>query len=97
MAILTRAQLVDQLATKTGATKKHIKETLELLGEAVIANEKVALPFGIFKRKKTAARKARKGVNPFTGEPMTIKAKPATSVLKFTPSKDTKEKVAKKR
>ncbi len=38
-----------------------------------------------------AATKARKGVNPFTGEPMTIKAKPARKTVRVTALKKLKE------
>jgi nucleoid DNA-binding protein len=37
------------------------------------------------------ATKARKGVNPFTGEEMMFKAKPARRVVKVTPLKKLKE------
>lgn len=47
--------------------------------------------FGTFKVKKTKARKARPGRNPFTGESIMIKAKPAGKKVKFFPSKQFKE------
>ncbi len=40
------------------------------------------------------ATKARKGTNPFTGEAMTFKAKPATKTVKVTPLKAFKDVVA---
>ncbi|MGH8224603.1 MAG: HU family DNA-binding protein [Gammaproteobacteria bacterium] len=40
-----------------------------------------------------AATKARKGVNPFTGEAMTIKAKPARRTVRVTALKKLKEMV----
>ena len=42
---------------------------------------------------KKPARKARKGVNPFTGEEMMFKAKPATKVVKVTALKGLKDMV----
>ena len=39
------------------------------------------------------ATKARKGVNPFTGEAMTFKAKPARNVVKVLPLKALKDMV----
>jgi nucleoid DNA-binding protein len=39
------------------------------------------------------ARKARKGINPFTGEEMMFKAKPARNVVKVTALKRLKEMV----
>jgi nucleoid DNA-binding protein len=42
---------------------------------------------------KKPATKARKGVNPFTGEPMTFKAKPARNVIKVRLLKNLKDTV----
>jgi hypothetical protein len=42
---------------------------------------------------KKPARKARKGVNPFTGEEMMFKAKPATKVVKVSALKGLKDMV----
>ncbi|MCK4340638.1 MAG: HU family DNA-binding protein [Phycisphaerae bacterium] len=42
---------------------------------------------------KKPATKARKGVNPFTGEEIMIKAKPARKVVKVRPLKNLKEMV----
>jgi nucleoid DNA-binding protein len=39
------------------------------------------------------ATKARKGINPFTGEPTTFKAKPARNVIKVRALKALKEMV----
>ncbi len=40
---------------------------------------------------KKPARKARKGINPFTGEETMFKAKPATTVVKVRPLKKLKD------
>ncbi|WP_372764740.1 HU family DNA-binding protein, partial [Litorivivens sp.] len=40
---------------------------------------------------KKPARKARKGINPFTGEETTFKAKPASIAVKVRPLKKLKE------
>ena len=50
---------------------------------------------GRLKMRYKAATKARKGTNPFTGEPMTFKAKPATLLPRFTAGKVLKEAAAK--
>jgi len=42
---------------------------------------------------KKPAVPARKGVNPFTGEEMMFKAKPARNVVKVTPLKALKDMV----
>ena len=48
---------------------------------------------GRFKMRYKAATKSRKGVNPFTGEPMVFKAKPARKVVKVLALKNLKEMV----
>jgi len=40
-----------------------------------------------------AATKAKQGINPFTKDPMTIKAKPARNVIKAVPLKALKDLV----
>ena len=42
---------------------------------------------------KKPATKARKGTNPFTGEPMTFKAKPARKIVRARPVKAAKDAV----
>ena len=41
------------------------------------------------------ATKSRKGINPFTGEPATFKAKPATLQPRFTAGKALKDEASK--
>ncbi len=50
---------------------------------------------GRLKMNYKAATRARKGVNPFTGEKTTFKAKPATVQPRFTASKSLKEDASK--
>ncbi|MBP9722987.1 MAG: HU family DNA-binding protein, partial [Gammaproteobacteria bacterium] len=45
------------------------------------------------RRVSKKATKARKGVNPFTGQPMTIKAKPARKAARATALKALKDLV----
>ncbi len=57
-----------------------------------------SVPLGQLGRLKMSykeATKARKGINPFTGEPTTFKAKPATVQPRFTASKSLKEDATK--
>ena len=92
---LTQAQTVATLAEAAGISKKEAKTALEALQSALVKNDKVATPFGIFTKKIKPARPARKGVNPFTGEEMMFKAKPKQTVLKYRPNKATKDAVNK--
>lgn len=50
---------------------------------------------GRLKMNYKAPTKARKGVNPFTGEPTTFKAKPATLQPRFSAGKALKEEATK--
>ena len=50
---------------------------------------------GRLKMSYKAATKAKKGTNPFTGEPTTFKAKPATLQPRFTPGKALKDEANK--
>ena len=50
---------------------------------------------GRLKMRFKAATKSRKGTNPFTGEPTTFKAKPATLQPRFTAGKALKDLAAK--
>ncbi len=50
---------------------------------------------GRLKMRYKKATKARKGTNPFTGEPATFKAKPATLQPRFTPGKALKDEAGK--
>ncbi len=96
----TKSQILAELSDKTGLSKKEVGGVLdELAGliERHIKKKSVGeftLP-GLLKistvHKK--AVKARKGVNPFTGEEQMFKAKPARTVVKVRPLKKLKEMV----
>lgn len=100
---LTKNGILAQLAESTGIKKSDIKtvfESLESLVECHIGNKGSAGVFtmpGLFKiqRINRPAKKARKGINPFTGEETEFKAKPAHSVVKIRALKKLKEMVAK--
>lgn len=66
--------------------------------KAAAAGERVRFPvIGALVRKDVKARKAGKGVNPFTGEEMTIKARPASKKPRWSFPKAVKEVYANKR
>ncbi len=52
-------------------------------------------PLGRLKMRYKAPTKARRGTNPFTGEPTTFKAKPATLQPRFTAGKALKDEATK--
>ncbi len=96
----TKSQLVGALADNTGVAKKDVVAVLDELGSVIERHVKkravgyFTLP-GLMKIRtvRKPATKARKGRNPFTGEDIMIKAKPARTVVKVTPLKALKEMV----
>jgi nucleoid DNA-binding protein len=95
---MTKSQLIEQIATKSGLAKKDVKGVMETLAEIgykeLKKNGTFVVPgFAKFVVIKKPATKARKGVNPFTGEPMTFKAKPARKIVRARPVKAAKEAV----
>ncbi len=97
-AKLTKSQIVGSISESTGLTKKQVGAVmgeLETLIERSIKKRSVGeftMP-GLMKvtTVKKPAKKARKGINPFTGEATTFKAKPASIAVKVRPLKKLKE------
>jgi nucleoid DNA-binding protein len=95
---LTKSQILADISESTGLTKKQVGSVmgeLETLIERSIKKRSVGeftLP-GLLKvtTVKKPAKKARKGINPFTGEATTFKAKPASIAVKVRPLKKMKE------
>lgn len=96
----TKTQIVNELATNTELSKKDVQAVLDELSTLIERHVKkrgcgeFVLP-GLLKvaTVKKPARKARKGINPFTGEEMMFKAKPAETVVKVRPLSKLKEMV----
>ena len=93
---LTSASLIGYLSEKNGLVRKDVKQVLEDLWEMVEAGvmrgERVAIgKIGKMFIRVRPARAAHPGRNPATGEEITIAAKPATKVPRFTFSKTFKE------
>ncbi len=98
---MTKTAMLEQIAGNTGLTKKQASSVLDELAILIESHLKkgavgqFTLP-GLMKievRRKPAT-KARKGINPFTGEETTFKAKPARNVVKIRPLKGIKDMVA---
>lgn len=95
----TQSQLLVTISEQTGLSKKEVSSVFDCLANVVELH--VSGSAGQFtlprllkmKVKKVPAKKARKGINPFTGEPTTFKAKPASKKVKITPLKALKEMV----
>ena len=95
---MTKSQILASIADSTGLSKKQVGDVmgeLETLIERSIKKRgagEFTLP-GLMKitTVKKPARKARKGINPFTGEETVFKAKPASIAVKVRPLKKMKE------
>jgi nucleoid DNA-binding protein len=95
---LTKSQLIEKIASENEIAKKDVKGVLETLASVGYKELKKTgvflLPgFAKFVVVKKPATKARKGTNPFTGEPMTFKAKPARKIVRARPVKAAKDAV----
>ncbi len=97
---LTKTEIRTQISEITGLTKKDVASVFDALTEVVskslgnrgpkVFSVPGLVKFKVFHKK---AKKARKGVNPFTGEEMMFKAKPACNVVKARPLKALKDMV----
>ena len=95
---MTKSQLIEQIATTNELAKKDVKGVIETLAEIGYKELKkngvfVVPGFAKFVVIKKPATKARKGTNPFTGEAMTFKAKPARKIVRARPVKAAKDAV----
>lgn len=98
---MTKSELIQKIveAHADKLTRKDVKGVLETLCEVgykeLKKNGVFVLPgFAKMVVIKKPATKARKGVNPFTGEPTVFKAKPARKVIKARPVKAAKDCIA---
>ena len=87
---MTKSQIADHLAKKTGVTKRVAVQFLEEL--AAVAHKEAKNSFTIpgLGKMVLVNRKARKGRNPATGEPIKIAAK---RVVKFRVAKAAKDAI----
>ena len=94
----SKTQILDQIAEETELSRKQVGAVLESLAGVIEGHVKknacgeFVLP-GLLKvtTVRKPAVKARKGINPFTKEEVTFKAKPATTVVKVRPLKKLKD------
>lgn len=93
-----KTQMLQQIADATELSKKQVQAVLDELTNVIEGHVKkkgvgeFVLP-GLLKitTVKKPATKARKGINPFTKEEVTFKAKPASISVKVRPLKKLKE------
>ena len=95
----TKSDILNYIAEETELRKKDVSAVFDTLAALIQRDLKkgpgVFTVPGLMKIKvvKKPAVPARKGTNPFTGEAMTFKAKPARNVVKVTPLKALKDMV----
>ena len=94
---LSKSALINAVVEETGdITRKQVKTVLEALAD--IAHKELkksgifTVPgFAKFRVVKKAATKARQGINPFTKQPQTFAAKPASKSVRARPIKAIKD------
>jgi nucleoid DNA-binding protein len=97
---MTKSAIYATLAEQSGVSKKDVSNVMDALTELIEAQLGNKGP-GVFNVpglmkivvQRKPATKARKGVNPFTGEEQMFKAKPARNVVKIRPLKGLKDMV----
>ena len=95
---VTKTELLATIADATSLAKKEVSAVLDTLSEVIAGHlgkraiGHITVP-GLLKIevKKKPAKKARKGINPFTGEETMFKAKPASRGVKIKALKKLKE------
>src|SRR5260221_8965845 len=95
---LSKSQLIEKIATTTELSKRDVKNVMDTLvdvGHKELKKSGIFLVpgFAKFVVVKKPATKARKGTNPFTGEEMMFKAKPARKIVRARPVKAAKDAV----
>jgi nucleoid DNA-binding protein len=97
---MTKSAVYQEIANSTKLTRKQVSEVFDALTKLVTRElgkkgpGSFTLPgLARMKLKRKPATKARKGKNPFTGEEIMIKAKPAHNVVKMYPVKALKETI----
>jgi DNA-binding protein HU-beta len=94
----TKSEVLMQISKDTSLSRKQVADVFESLSgvikKSLRGNGLFTMP-GLMKLKvvKKPATKAREGVNPFTGEKMTFKAKPASKKVRVLPLKSLKAMV----
>jgi nucleoid DNA-binding protein len=96
----TKTEVYSKMAESTGMSKKEIAAVMDALQEQIRkalgkGGPKAFTIHGLCKVtvQHKPATKERKGINPFTGEETTFKAKPARNVVKVRPLKNLKDMV----
>lgn len=95
----TKSEVLTHIAQETELSRKQVAGVFDSLHEIIrksLRSHGIFTVPGLVKLKvvKKPATKARKGVNPFTGEQMMFKAKPASKKVRGAALKNLKEMVS---
>jgi nucleoid DNA-binding protein len=99
-ASISKSALINAVVEATGdVSRKQVKNVLDQISEVAYKELKkngiFTLPgFAKFRVVKKPATKARQGINPFTKQPTTFAAKPASKTVRVRPIKAIKDAVA---
>jgi nucleoid DNA-binding protein len=96
----TKSEIFNNISEATGLTKKQVAAVFDALSDQIGKSLGKRGP-GMFTIpglakivvQRKPATKARKGINPFTGEETMFQAKPARNVVKVRPLKALKDMV----
>lgn len=99
---LTKSQILAHVAEDTELTKKQVAAVLDSVAALAVSNlqagasgEFTIPSMGVkLSRVMKPARPERPGINPATGEKITIAAKPASVAVRATPLKALKDSVS---
>jgi nucleoid DNA-binding protein len=98
IASLAQVNRNGEVKIKRTDLKKAIEDIFTEGAKRAAGGERVRFPVvGALVSKEVKARKAGKGTNPFTGEPMVIKARPASKKPRWSFPKALKETFANKK
>lgn len=97
---LSKSALINEVMEASGdVSRKQVKQILDALiavGQKELKKNGIfTVPgFAKFRVVKKPATKARQGVNPFTKQPMTFAAKPASKTVRARPMKAVRDALA---
>lgn len=98
--VRSKSDVCTTISDNVGISKKEVAQVFDIMSQMIGKDLGRGGPGGFnvpglmkVTVKRKPATKARKGTNPFTGEEMMFKAKPARNVVKVRPLKALKEMV----
>ena len=95
---MTKSELIEAISVASQVSKNDVKSVIDHLAtvgyKELNSSGEFTIPgFAKFSVVTKPATEARKGINPFTKEPMDFAAKPASKIIKARPLKVAKDAV----